>query len=102
MALDVCKKKCLTLRFRALTLVSFYRFSSNFGTGEEWYGIASGIISFRNNRVLDLCPKCIFGQYLKNEWTNFNKILHRHSYWRGAVWNCKWDNFIQKQHSYGP
>ena len=29
--------------------------------------IASGTISFRNNRVraLDLCPKCIFGQYLR-------------------------------------
>ena len=39
------------------------------GIGEEWYGIASGLISIRNNRVmaLDLCPKCIFGQYLKNE-----------------------------------
>ena len=28
--------------------------------------------------------------------------LHRHWYRRGVVWNCKWDNFIQKQHSYGP
>ena len=28
--------------------------------------------------ALGLCPKCIFGQYLKNEWTNFNKILHMH------------------------
>ena len=39
------------------------------GIREEWYGIASGIISFRNNRVmaLDLYSKCIFGQYLKNE-----------------------------------
>ena len=38
------------------------------GIGQEWHGIASGIISFRNNRVkaLDLCPKCIFGQYLRN------------------------------------
>ena len=70
MALDVCQK-CFALRFRALTLVPFYRLSSNIdiGIGEEWYGIASGIISFRNNRVmaLDLCPKCSFGQYLKNE-----------------------------------
>ena len=50
------------------------------GIGEEWYGIASGIISFRNNIVmaLDSCPKCIFAQYLKNELTNFNKILHVH------------------------
>ena len=32
------------------------------GIREEWYGIASGIISFRNNIVmaLDSCPKCIF------------------------------------------
>ena len=39
------------------------------GIGEEWYGIASGIISFRNNIVmaLDSCPKCIFAQYLKNK-----------------------------------
>ena len=71
MSLDVCQK-CFALRFRALTLVPFYEFSSiyiDIGIGEEWYGIASGIISFRNNRVmaLDLCPKCIFGQYLKNE-----------------------------------
>ena len=39
------------------------------GIGEEWYGIASWIISFRNNIVmaLDSCPKCFFAQYLKNE-----------------------------------
>ena len=98
MALDVCQK-CFALHFRALTLVPLYppnfecpsvRLSvsasfpcSNFSTfwpiffklcidigiGEEWYLMASGIISFRNNRVmaLDLCPKCIFGQYLKSE-----------------------------------
>ena len=50
------------------------------GVGEEWYGIASGISSFRNNIVmaLDSCPKYFFAQYLKNDWTNFNKILHIH------------------------
>ena len=39
------------------------------GNGEEWYGTASGIISFRNNIVmaLDSCPKYIFAQYLKNK-----------------------------------
>ena len=39
------------------------------GIGEEWYGIARGVISFRNNKVMALesCPKCIFAQYLKNE-----------------------------------
>ena len=43
--------------------------SIDFGIGEVWYGIVSGIISFGNNRVmaLDLCSKCIFAQYLKNE-----------------------------------
>ena len=53
----------------------FFKRCIDIGIGEEWYGIASGIISLRNNRVmaLDLCPKCIFGQYLK---TNCNKILH--------------------------
>ena len=58
----------------------FFKLCIDNGIREEWYGIASGIISFRNNRVvaLDLCPKCIFGQYLKNEQTNFNKILHMH------------------------
>ena len=39
------------------------------GIGEEWYGIASGVISFRNNIVmaLDSSPECIFAKYLKNE-----------------------------------
>ena len=70
MALDVCQK-CFALNFRALTLVPFlpifFKLCIDIGIGEEWYGIASGIISFRNNKVkaLDLCPKCIFGQYLK-------------------------------------
>ena len=46
----------------------FFKLCIGIGIGQEWYGIASGIILFRNNRVmaLDLCPKCIFGQYLKN------------------------------------
>ena len=47
----------------------FFKLCIDIGIGEEWYGFANGIISFRNNRVmaLGLCPKCIFGQYLKNE-----------------------------------
>ena len=53
MAFDVCQK-CFVLRFRALTLIPFYRFSS----------------------------------------------LLRYCYRKGVVWDCKWDNFIQKQHSY--
>ena len=71
MAFDVCQK-CFALRFRALTLVPFlsifFKLCIDIGIGEEWYGILSGIISFRNNRVmaLDLCPKFIFGQCLKN------------------------------------
>ena len=46
--------------------------------GEEWYVIANGLISFRNNRVmaLDLCKKCLFSQYLQNKWMNFDKILY--------------------------
>ena len=71
MALDVCQK-CFVLRFRALTLVRFlpifFKLCIGIGIGQEWYGIAIRIISFKNNRVmaLDLCPKCIFAQYLKN------------------------------------
>ena len=36
---------------------------------EEWYGIAGGMILFRNNIVMALesCPECIFAQYFKNE-----------------------------------
>ena len=30
------------------------------------------------------------------------QTLHRHWYQRGVVWDCKWDNFIQKQQSYSP
>ena len=72
MALDVCQK-CFALCFRALPLVPFlpifFKLCIDIGIGEEWYGIVSEIFSFRNNRVmaLDLCQKCIFGQYLKNE-----------------------------------
>ena len=35
------------LRFRALTLVPFYfKLCIDIGIGEEWYGIATGLISF--------------------------------------------------------
>ena len=65
----------------------FFKLCTDIGIGEEWYGIASGIISFRNNRVmaLDSCPKCVFAQCLKNEQTNFNKILHMH--WYVYIWS---------------
>ena len=70
MALDVCQK-CASFPCSNFStfLPIFFKLCIDIGIGEEWYGIASGIISFRNNRVmaLDLCPKCIFGQYLKNE-----------------------------------
>ena len=38
----------------------FFNFCIDIGIGEEWYGIASGLISFWNNRVmaLDVCQKC--------------------------------------------
>ena len=73
MALDLCQKIMLCASFPCSNfstfLPIFFKLCIDIGIGEEWYGIASGIISFRNNRVmaLDLCPKCIFGLYLKNE-----------------------------------
>ena len=38
----------------------FLKLCIDIGIGEEWYGIASGLISFWNNRVmaLDVCQKC--------------------------------------------
>ena len=38
----------------------FFKLCTDIGIGEEWYGIASGLISFWNNRVmaLDVCQKC--------------------------------------------
>ena len=71
MVLDVCQL-CFALRFRAVTvtfLPIFCKLCIDIGFGEDWYGIASWIISFRNNRViaLDLCRNCIFGQYFKNK-----------------------------------
>ena len=50
------------LRFRALTSVPFdpFKFCIDIGIGEEWYGIASRLILFWNNRVMafDVCQKC--------------------------------------------
>ena len=68
MTLDLCPK-CIFGQY----LKNFNRILCmhciDIGIGEEWYGIASGIISIRNNIVmtLDPCPKCSFAQYLKNE-----------------------------------
>ena len=47
----------------------FFKLCIDIDIGEEWYRIASGLISFWNNIViaLDVCQKCVFGQYLKNE-----------------------------------
>ena len=38
----------------------FFKLCIDIDIGEEWYGIASGLISFWNNRVmaLDVCQKC--------------------------------------------
>ena len=38
----------------------FFKLCIDIGIGEEWYGIATGRISFWNNRVmaLDVCQKC--------------------------------------------
>ena len=49
-------------------LLIFFKLCIDIGIGEECYGIVSGLISFRNRvMALDLSPKCIFGQYHKNE-----------------------------------
>ena len=38
----------------------FFKLCIDIGIGEEWYRVASGLISFWNNRVLalDVCQKC--------------------------------------------
>ena len=69
MALDVCQK-CFALCFCALTLVPFsmfFKLCIDIGIRKEWYVIASGIISFRNNRVmaLDLCPNAFLVNILR-------------------------------------
>ena len=50
------------LSFRALTLVAFdpFKLCIDVGIREEWYGIVTGLISFRNNKImaLDVCQKC--------------------------------------------
>ena len=60
----------------------FFKLCIGIDIREERFGIASGLISFRNNRVmaLDLCTKCVFPQYLENKWMNFDKILYMHWY----------------------
>ena len=46
--------------FRQLT--DFFKLCIGIDIGEECYGIANGLILFKNNRVmaLDLCKKCVF------------------------------------------
>ena len=86
----------------------FFRLCIDICIGEEWYGIASGLILFWNNRVmaLDVCQKYFALRFRALTFvpffTDFLHILHRHWYRRGVIWDCKWDNFIQKQQSYGP
>ena len=65
MALDLCPKYIFGqyLRYEQTNfnkILHVHRI--DIGIGEEWYGIARGIISFRNNIVmaLDSCPKCNF------------------------------------------
>ena len=45
----------------------FFKLCIDIGIGEECYGIASGIISFRNNRVMthDLCPNAFLVNILR-------------------------------------
>ena len=55
--------------------------------------------------ALDVCQKCFalrFRALTLVPFTDFLQTLHRHWYRRGVVWDCKWDNFIQKQQRYGP
>ena len=89
----------------------FFKLCIDIGIGEEWYGIASGLISFWNNRVmaLDVCKKCFALRFraltlVPFYWfsSNFAFSTPWHWYRRGVVWDCKRDNFIQKQQSSGP
>ena len=72
MALDLCPK-CILVNILRMNRQNFnkvlHKHCIDIGIGEEWYGIASGIISFRNNIVmaLDSRPKSVFAQYLKNK-----------------------------------
>ena len=44
----------------------FFKLFIDIGIGQEWYGIDSGLISFRNKRVLALnYVTNVFGQYLQ-------------------------------------
>ena len=84
-----------------------FKLCIDIGIGEELYGIASGLISFWNDRVmaLDVCQKCFalrFSALTLVPFYRFLRTLHRHWYRKGVVWDCKWENFIQKQQSYGP
>ena len=100
---------CASFPFTYLStfLPIFFKLCTDIGIGEEWYGIASGIISLRNNRVmaLDSCPKCNFAQYLNNDQTNFNKILHIHckDIGIGEEWYGIASGIISfRNNSYGP
>ena len=44
----------------------FFKLCIDIGNVEEWYGIASGLFSFLNNRVmaLDVCQKCFALRFL--------------------------------------
>ena len=50
------KMLCASLSCSDLSkfLPIFFKLCIDIGIGEEWYGIASGIISFRNNRDMAL------------------------------------------------
>ena len=55
-----------TLRFQTLTwefLTNFFKLCMNIDIGEEWFGIANGLNSFINNRVMavDWCKNVVSG-----------------------------------------
>ena len=85
----------------------FFKHCIDIDIGEEWYGITSGLILFWNKRVmaLDVCQKCFalrFRALTLVPFTDLLQTLHRHWCQKGVVWDCKLDNFIQKQQNYGP
>ena len=69
----------------------FFKLCIDIGIGEEWYGIASGLISFWNNRVmaLDVCQKCNALCLCSLTLVPFYRFSSNFA--EALVWDCKWD-----------
>ena len=73
-------------------------------------GSKDHFVGFVMRKLILLCLTCVNktdfcyfeGFYLSMHVYRFLQTLHRHWYRRGVVWDCKWNNSIQKQQSYGP